>query len=78
MTVQVDWPKRQVIKEAVPTKRLQAVQLVAYRGEAFGQRDQVRHEHRLQLDIGLETNAFQQVGQHVLVRVVGEPPPKEL
>ena len=62
-----------MVEEAVPAKRLQAIELVPDRGEAFRQRDQMRDEDSLELDVGFEANPLQQVREEVLVGVVRKP-----
>ena len=76
LAVHVHWPERQVLKEAVPVELLEAVQLLPHGDESFGQRDQVGHEHRLQLDVGLKADALQDVSNKVLVRVARQAPLK--
>ena len=76
LRIEVHRPEGEVWKEVVPAEAAHSAQLLAHRLVSLRERDKVRHEHRLQLDVGVEPGAFEQVGHEVLVRVVSEPTPQ--
>ena len=76
LRVEVHRPEREVWEEVVPAKAAHPAQLFTHRRVALREGDQVRHEHRLQLDIRIEPRALEQVGYEVLVGVVGQPTPQ--